>query len=112
MSEFSAEKKLELVQQVRSSYVKNRSDMMNREQILYGTKECSQESEEILAEGTLKLRFLLAAVLVITIILMDREVQTLAGFSAKTLFSMMETDYAKEIEAWISAEITIPPLEN
>ncbi len=36
MSDISMEQKLELVNQIRSQYHRNQSDLMNREQILYG----------------------------------------------------------------------------
>ena len=46
MSDFSVEQKLELVQQVRSQYYRNQSDLMNREQILYGRTLTRKPQEE------------------------------------------------------------------
>lgn len=115
MSDFSVEKKLELVQQVRSKYYQNQSDMMNREQILYGRSEKENEEEGIFKDGTLKLRYALAAVLAATIILFDRSGQSLGGISMEEIFTAIETDYEKAIEAWIAVSNSdtkiIPPLE-
>lgn len=116
MSDFSVEQKLELVQQVRSRYYRNQSDLMNREQILYGkaltrTPETefhqpqlsSQTTQEpLITDNTVKLRYALAAVLMLLIILFDRSGTTIAGISMQQVFSAIENDYEEAIDAWVS----------
>ena len=116
MSDFSVEQKLELVQQVRSRYYRNQSDLMNREQILYGKAltrtpetefhqpQLSSETtqEPLITDNTLKLRYALAAVLVLLIILFDRSGTTIAGISMEQVFSAIENDYEEAIDAWVS----------
>lgn len=117
MSDFPVEKKLELVQQVRSRHYQNQSDMMNREQILYGRTwakrpenegyhiepHSGNEEEGIFRDNTLKIRFAIAAVLFLLIILIDQGGQTVAGISMEKVFSIIETDYEAAIDAWVRA---------
>lgn len=116
MSDFSVEQKLELVQQVRSRYYRNQSDLMNREQILYGKAltrtpetefhqpQLSSETtqEPLITDNTVKLRYALAAVLVLLIILFDKSGTTIAGISMEQVFSAIENDYEEAIDAWVS----------
>lgn len=116
MSDFSVEQKLELVQQVRSRYYRNQSDLMNREQILYGKAltrtpetefhqpQLSSETtqEPLITDNTVKLRYALAAVLVLLIILFDKSGTTIAGISMQQVFSAIENDYEEAIDAWVS----------
>jgi len=122
MSDFSVEKKLELVQQIRSRHYQNQSDLMNREQILYGrtlthtpsntstysnNMNTSIENTEdgIFKDNTLKIRYALALVLLFTIILFDKTGNTIAGISTEQVFSYIEADYEKTIDAWVATAI-------
>ena len=121
MSDFSVEQKLELVQQVRSQYYRNQSDLMNREQILYGrtltrkpqeeyypqTSPSDPNAESLITDNTLKLRYGLAAVLMLLIILFDKSGTSIAGVSMEQVFSFIETDYEKAIDAWVNTLDTI-----
>lgn len=123
MSDFSVEQKLELVQQIRSRYYRNQSDLMSREQILYGRTQVRRpEGEYQPASGahaeetapgddTVKLRYALAAILVLLIILFDKSNTTIAGVSMEQVFTEIENDYEEVIDVWINtlesdAEIT------
>lgn len=123
MSDISVEQRLELVKQVRSKYYENQSDMMNREQILYGKAfpknqeiirnprdtvdfyqrniDTESEGEGIFKDGTLKIRYALAAVAFITIVLLDKSEKTLAGISMNDVFTSIQTDYEETIENWV-----------
>ena len=123
MSDFSVEKKLELVNQVRSTYHQNQSDLMNREMLLYGRtypkkeeatieydrqreyyNHTHQESEEgIFRDGTAKIRWMLAAVFLMTVILFDRNGKCIAGISMERVFAMIETDYEESVDTLIEA---------
>ena len=121
MNDISVEQRLELVKQVRSKYYENQSDMMNREQILYGKSvntrdmgdfyqlKTDNESKEdgIFKDGTLKLRYALAAVALLTIILFDKSEKTLGGISMNEVFTAIQKDYEEVIDAWISDTDTL-----
>lgn len=120
MSDFSVEQKLELVQQVRSQYYRNQSDLMNREQILYGRALTRKPEavfhqqplpetvqEPMITDNTVKLRYALAAVLMLLVILFDRSETTIAGVSMEQVFSVIATDYEEAIDAWVSNMETI-----
>ncbi|MBQ2803367.1 MAG: hypothetical protein IJF07_05660 [Lachnospiraceae bacterium] len=125
MGEISVEKKLELVNQIRSRHRQNQSDLMNREQILYGRStpmrneypshreyslggeyriadsNLKEDTEGIVSDDSFKLRFTLAAALFITLILLDISGKSFAGISTKQMFQMIETDYEEAIDAWV-----------
>ena len=122
MNDIPVEKKLELVHQLRSKYNENQSDMMNREMLLYGrtmsgnrnqldysTDKAREyfnhtddnEAEGIFKDDTLKLRYALAAVLFVLIILFDVNGKNLAGISMDRLFAAIETDYEDSLNNWI-----------
>lgn len=123
MSDISVEKKLELVQQIRSRHYQNQSDLMNREQILYGrpltqrpanlnsnsyihqTESGENPEEGIFKDNTIKIRYALAAVLLVTIILFDKTGNTIAGISMEQVFSYISTDYEAVIDAWASSAL-------
>lgn len=121
MNDISVEQRLELVKQVRSKYYENQSDMMNREQILYGKSvntrdmgdfyqlKTDNESKQdgIFKDGTLKLRYALAAVALLTIILFDKSEKTLGGISMNEVFTAIQKDYEEVIDAWISDTDTL-----
>lgn len=113
MSDTTIEKKLALVQQIRSTYNKNQYDLTNRERILYGRstvrnypplsyKDSFREDavEEDFPQdagtegaGFFKLRLLLAAVLFLGVVLWDKNGGTLAGLSADWVFEAISADY-------------------
>lgn len=116
MSDFSVEQKLELVQQVRSQYYRNQSDLMNREEILYGKAQVRKPTEaysppvpptldhtaEASSEDdTRKLRFGLTAVLVLLIILFDKSNTSITGVSMEQVFDVIAYDYEEVIDTWV-----------
>lgn len=125
MSDFSVEQKLELVQQIRSQYYRNQSDLLNREQILYGRAtarkpevefhqpQLSSETtqEPLITDNTVKLRYALAAVLMLLIILFDRSDTSIAGVSMEQVFSVIANDYEEAIDAWVDT-LEITDVEN
>lgn len=120
MSDITMEKKLELVQQVRSQYHKNQYDMSNREQILYGrcTARDVYEQDSPIAEDTgeyrafsLKLRLVLALVLLGAVIFLDRNNTKIAGIAMDEVFQAISADYYKEVEAFVDTmtQEAVPP---
>ncbi len=116
MSDIPVEKKLELVHQIRSRYRSDQSDLVNREQILYGrsmsqgavnlndysySKEASGEKEGVFRDNTFKIRLAIAGILVLLIILFDRSGKTFAGISTEQLFQAIETDYGTMIQIYV-----------
>lgn len=102
MKDFSVDRKLQLVQQVRSRYRRDQSDLSEREQILYGRssapryyeeEEYFQNGEEVSSgEGTLGLRLLLAALAAAALVALDRNGDTLFGMEPRQIMSYLSTD--------------------
>ena len=119
MSDFTTmEKKLQLVQQVRSRYNENQYDMSNRERILYGRTSAAERpdynrslyyDENVLpdSEGdsvsSFKLRFFIALVLFGIVVFMDRSHVAIGGITSEKLYGMISADYEEIIEAWVEA---------
>ena len=119
MSDFTTmEKKLQLVQQVRSRYNENQYDMSNRERILYGRTSAAGRpdynrslyyDENVLpdSEGdsvsSFKLRFFIALVLFGIVVFMDRSHVAIGGISSEKLYGMISADYEEKIEDWVEA---------
>lgn len=108
MSDISMEKKLELVQQIRSQYHKNQYDMQNREQILYGRSFSREGNDTVSGEAlseqgntSFKLRFAAALALLAGVILLDMSGRNIAGISMDKVFQAISTDYYKEVEEFV-----------
>lgn len=111
------EKKLELIRQIRLQYYQNQNDLMHRENLLYGKTslnrknsiadpysaeisfDINSEKESIPRDKTLKIRYALAAVLFITVIICDKSQISLSGISMEKVFQLVEVDYEKAILA-------------
>lgn len=112
MSNFTVDKKLELMRQIRSRYQKDRSDLFRREQLLYGKTSVYppedigiREMEELEAEGepvqTFPLRILLAVALFLLIIICDMSGKSFLGIRADQCFSAISADYENSITTWV-----------
>lgn len=122
MDNISIEQKLELVKQIRSKYNKNISDMSQRERVLYGRTSYSSKEEvkgasmvdrswyyeEPAEEATVedfsfgRVRFFIAVILLIGVIILDLSGKTLMGVSMDKIFAVISQDYEEEIAAWVS----------
>lgn len=103
MSEFTTEQKLRLVQQLRSRYHQNRCDMSSREQILYGKSEepsVGGYPEETRQSSSLRLRLLLAALLLGTVVFMDMKKIEIGGITADKIYRVISADYGAMMEKW------------
>ncbi len=119
MSDFTTmEKKLQLVQQVRSRYNENQYDMSNRERLLYGRTSAAGKpdynqslyyDENVLPDSdgdsvsSFKLRFFIALVLFGIVVFMDRSHVAIGGISSEKLYGMISADYEEKIEDWVEA---------
>lgn len=122
MSDITMEQKLQLVQQVRSRYHENQSDLSSRERILYGKTGAApgragypppyEDTYGNSFDGSIpedspftffRLRFLLAMVLLALVILMDKNDIDVAGISSEKIFEMISADYESKIEEWVEA---------
>ncbi len=134
MRDTTSEQKLALVQQIRSSYNRNQYDLTNRERLLYGktsprndsylsykhwnsTKAFGEEIPEAEMEnlyaGTgelgisfFRLRFLIAAVLLMAVIFLDMSGGSFAGLTTGEIFDAISQNYADEIDSWVSAQLS------
>lgn len=104
MGDITVEKKMQLVQQVRSQYNRNQYDLMNREKILYGyTSPNRMRSEEtagfemdtdIPADiSTFKLRFLAAVILFVTVATLDLTGSSLFGITPSKIYECISQDF-------------------
>ena len=123
MSEVSMEQKLQLIRQVRSRYHEDRYDMSNRERLLYGRSgyipdgraEYPEPYEDAPYKDTygdmplsgnspfafLRLRFLVAALLLAAVIIMDKNGLDVAGITTEKIYEMISADYEEKIEEWV-----------
>lgn len=114
MDDITMEKKLRMVQQIRSQYHQNRYDLSNREQILYGrTSERSYADyseplsdttvqEDALPHGSFRLRAALAGILFMAVIVFDRLGLNPAGVEMKNVFQVIAEDYRENVDAFVS----------
>lgn len=123
-NEIPAEKKLEVLHQIRTQYQKNQSDLMRRESLLYGQTSIPKYSEspgyfpdnEIPGDTgafhtkTLKIRYALAAILVLLVIICDRRQITICGINSQVFLSMLQEDYEEELKAWSEELVTASPI--
>ena len=109
MSDVSTENKLRLLKQIRSRYQEDQLDLNSREQILYGKSSRSSSryespvDEDPLPDGQVsffRLRFVLAAMLVGLVILMDVKGISLAGITADKIFQAISADFEEKLEQW------------
>lgn len=117
----SVEKKLELMQQIRSRHERDRMDMMRREHIIYGTspkypahddlygmegeiyKSQDPEAENNDDISFFSLRMLIAVGLVLLIIISDLSGKTLWGIPTSECFQVISQDYESSITRWVNA---------
>lgn len=112
MRDVSTEQRLRLIQQVRSRYHENQYDLSNRERILYG-KSFSGEipgnmpPEEPGADSrpfsSFKLRLMIAVLLGITVISMDRNQIKIAGITSEQIYQAISADFEEHIENMVAA---------
>lgn len=110
MSDISVDKKLQLVQQVRSQYNQNQYDLRSREQILYGrssaVRAAAQDelpvygydtgSEDGLPKSTFKIRFLAALILLVAVMVFDNNGHTLFGIDTRQIFAAISENFDVE----------------
>lgn len=104
MSEnITVEKKLQLVQQLRSQYNRNLYDLNNRERILYG-KESSAALNHVAEEppadsvkSTFLLRMMLAVVLLGILLFLNASGKTLFGFTPAEISQCISMDFTQAI---------------
>lgn len=106
------EKKIQLVQQVRSRYHENQYDMSNRERVLYGRTSVFDRTDydendlpnsEDDSLSSLKLRFFIALMLFGIVVFMDRSHIAIGGITSQKLYGMISADYEEKIEEWVEA---------
>lgn len=124
MRKFSVDQKLKLVEQIRSRYNRNQYDLSNRERILYGKtsekkylypskeraeKDWSSEGlpEDVPVFSAFQLRMLVALLLAIGLILLDRSGGSIAGLSTEQIFDTISASYEDDLDAWLEAQ-TLP----
>ena len=108
MSGVTAEQKLQLVQQIRQQYRRNRYDMNSREQILYGStndnyaieEDFDQEAQPVSSLGP---RTVLAILLFAAVVILDTNGLSIGEFTAEKLFGILSADYEYRITEWLAA---------
>ena len=109
MSDENIEKKRQLVQQVRSRYSENQSEMYNRERFYIGESSHRNKMEKgdeecMKTRGNspfLKIRFLFALLFFLSIVIMDTNNITVAGITVEKIYRVISADYVDKIEVWM-----------
>lgn len=125
MRRFTVDQKLKLVEQLHSRYNKNQYDLSNRERILYGKTsekdyfypggiaQGDRFPEEYQGEaplpGAFRIRMLLALVLAMGLIILDKKGNSVAGLSAGQIFDAISTNYEEDLDAWLNNQILESP---
>ncbi len=103
------EKKLQLVQQIRSRYHENQYDMSNRERILYGRSRDPLDAfpepdlEQPHPSSLFRVRLLVALLLFGLIVAMDRGGFQVAGLTADKILEAISADYEDALDQWVEA---------
>lgn len=113
MSDVTMEQKLQLVRQIRSRYNENLYDLSSRERILYGRSGITDKTtatENISGEETLplkssffRIRVLFAVLLLLTVVIMDKNGINVAGITTEKIYRVISADYEENIDAWVDA---------
>jgi len=109
MSGVTAEQKLQLVQQIRQQYRRNRYDMSSREQILYGSTsdnyamEDENFDQEAPPASSLGPRTVLAILLFAAVVILDANGLSIGEFTSERLFGLLSADYEYRITEWLAA---------
>lgn len=112
------EKKLQLIQQVKSRYSEDQYDLSNRERLLYGRETVSPYADTGYSDGgryggehpsepeepsSMKLRFLLAVFLFGAVVFLDYSHTALGGITAEKIYSAISADYEDQLKDWVEA---------
>lgn len=113
MRDVTTEQKLRLIQQVRSRYHENQSDLSSRERILYGKSFIRDAPDREKQEGTgddsrpslssFKLRLVIALLLGAAVISMDRHNTKIAGITSEQIYQAISADFEENIEKMVAA---------
>ncbi len=110
MSKITVEQKLTMLNQLRSQYDKNQSDLMRREQILYGRTSVSSSGEnserwagtdaesfsDTPIKGTFRIRLIIAVILAVIMIVYDKNDKEILGVSTEQIYTVIAEDYIAE----------------
>lgn len=110
MSDVTMERKLRLVQQIRSRYNQDQYDMYNRERILYGRTNPPEvrpfpgdpdNAELPVRFSAFRMRMLLAVLLAAAVIAMDVNGIEVGGITADKILEVISMDYEDRIDEWV-----------
>lgn len=108
MRNVDTERKLQLIQQIRSRYDEDQYDMGNRERILYGRESMrSREGNgtdpdwDQPPQSSFRLRVLLAVLLFAAVVAIDTNGTSLWGITAEKVYQIISADYEDKIEEWV-----------
>ena len=103
----AAERKLELLHQVRSQYQQNQQDLMRREYLLYGEASNSFpregahiSTEKCTSKTGKRIRWAFALLSVLFIILWDQNNLTVGGRKSTEFFQLLAIDYQESLAVW------------
>lgn len=99
---FTIDKKLELLEQVRSRYDHDQSDLARREWILYGNMPEAAQAPEEQPFSSFSLRLLLAVGLFLLLIICDLSGKNFFGFTTAQCFQAISQDYESSITRFLT----------
>lgn len=107
MRDTAAERKLELVQQIRSRYDEDMYDLNSRERILYGRESIRPREpygnvpdDGEAPQSSFRLRFLLAVLLFAAVVTIDTNQAAPWGITAEKIYQVISADYEAKLEEW------------
>lgn len=103
------ERKLQLVQQIRSRYNEDQYDLYNRERILYGRTSPEArilpgnpgDAEFPARFSAFRMRLLLAVLLAAAVIAMDVNGIQVGGVTSEKILEVISMDYEEKIDEWV-----------
>lgn len=104
MDDITVEKKMQLVQQIRSQHNRNQYDLSARERILHGYSvdfTSPVGSDEKSTSESLKFRSALAVMLLLFSILFDYFKIAPVGIEMNQIFQMIAADYQKNVSEYV-----------
>lgn len=106
MRNTDTERKLELVQQIRSRYDEDMYDLNSRERILYGRESIrprepyGSDPDSEAPQSSFRLRVLLAVLLFAAVVTIDTNKAAPWGITAERIYQAISADYEERIEEW------------
>ena len=106
MRDATTERKLQLIQQIRSRYDEDMYDLNSRERLLYGRESIrpresyGNDPDGEAPQSSFRLRVLLAVLLFAAVVTIDSNQAAPWGITAEKIYQAISADYEEQVEEW------------